>query len=75
MPAVSKRKVLKVGGSRTVALPPQWLDAFNLTIGNEVEVVYDSIVLIRPAGMKLDHILLKKEIELLATLEEAKNEK
>jgi len=74
MPAVSKRKVLKVGGSRTVALPPQWLNAFNLNIGNEVELVYNSIVLIKPAGMKLDHTLLRKEIELLTTLE-AKNGK
>jgi antitoxin component of MazEF toxin-antitoxin module len=72
MPAVSKRKVLKVGGSKTVALPPQWLNAFKLDIGNEVELIYNSVVLIKPAGIKLDNSLLKEEIKLLTKLEAMK---
>jgi len=61
MPAVPKRKVLKVGGSGTVALPPHWLDPFKLDIGDELELIYDSIVSIKPAGIKLNPVLSRKK--------------
>jgi len=45
------RKVLAVGGSRAVALPKPWLDAWSITTGDEVELVLDetnSLIVIRP---------------------------
>jgi len=61
MPAKTTRKILKVGGSKTVALPPDWLRALELDLGDVVEVLYDTIVIIKPQQIGLDFDLLKHE--------------
>lgn len=68
-PARRKRKVLKSGASKVVALPPDWLRALNLGVGDTVELLYDSVVIVKPKGVKLDPALLSKELEALANLE------
>lgn len=76
MPAKVLRKILKSGDSKVTALPPNWLRAFNLDVGDRVEILYDSIVLIKAKDTKLDSNFLKKEFEILTRLEndEEKNQ-
>ena len=69
MPAKIQRKILKSGDSKVAALPPDWLRAFNLERGDTVDVLYDSVVLIKPKGVKLDPEFLAKELKIMAELE------
>jgi antitoxin component of MazEF toxin-antitoxin module len=64
MPFASVRKIMQVGGSKTVALPPSWLEAFNLRLGDELLVVADGIVLIVPPGQRVRC----KQVEALAQI-------
>ena len=68
-PAKTERKVIRVGGSQAVALPPHWLCAFNLKVGDTVEVIYDSVVVIKPKKAKLDTELFVKEFQMMASME------
>lgn len=72
MPSKIERKILKNGDSKTAALPPDWLRMFNLDVGDDVEIIYNSIVIIKPKGFKLDLSFLKKEFSLIVALENAK---
>lgn len=58
-----RRKILKEGGSRTVALPPIWLHAHGLAKGDVVELIYDEHVTIRPVSLPLKHELLEEAPE------------
>ena len=69
MPAKTERKILKVGPSKAVALPPDWLRALNLRLGDTIEVLYNFIVLIKPKGVPMDPAFLKKELDILAGLQ------
>jgi len=69
MPAKIDHKILQSGTSKAVALPPDWLRAFNLDVKDTVEIIYNSIVIVKVKGFKLDHDFLKKEFELLEQLE------
>ena len=69
MPAKMKRKILKTGDSKVVALPPDWLRAFKIQLGDSVDIFYNSIVFIKPRGFKLDTDFLKKEFALIMELE------
>lgn len=70
MPAKMVRKVLPTGDSKAIALPPDWLRMFKLKQGDYVEVVYNAIVIIKPPRLRLDTEFLRKELELIAHLEE-----
>lgn len=72
MPAKVERKILKTGDSKAAALPPDWLRAFGINVGDNVVMLYNSIVIIKPKGFKLDPDFLKKEFDLIMELE--KNE-
>jgi antitoxin component of MazEF toxin-antitoxin module len=65
MPARSERRVLKCGTSKTVALPPDWLRAFGLEVGDVIDVLYDSVLLIKPKHLELDLDLFVKEFATL----------
>lgn len=65
MPACSRRRIMAVGGSKVVAMPPDWLAAFELHLGDTVEVIYDSVVLIKPQEMRIDPDFLCKELAIL----------
>jgi len=69
MPAKMERKILRSGGSKVAALPADWLRMFKLDIGDSVEIVYNSIVIIKPKGFKIDPDFLKKEFDLIMELE------
>ena len=69
MPSKIYRKVLQSGSSKCAALPPDWLRIFNLDAGATVEMVYDSVIIIKPTDLKLDIEFLKKELELIMKLE------
>jgi len=44
-----KRKILAIGGSKAITIPPNWLNRHGLTIGGEVELtVSDFAVIVRP---------------------------
>jgi len=47
---VNKRtsKVLRTGSSATVVLPKDWCRGENVQVGDEVEILYDGEVRIRP---------------------------
>ena len=76
MPARIVRKILKSGDSKVAALPPDWLRMFKIDIGHTVDLIYNSIVIIKPKNLKIDPEFLRKEFELILNLEEApaKNE-
>jgi bifunctional DNA-binding transcriptional regulator/antitoxin component of YhaV-PrlF toxin-antitoxin module len=65
MPAKIDRKIIKSGDSQ---LPPNWVRAFNLKQGDVIELLYDSVVLIKPKDLKLDLEFLKKEFGILEKL-------
>lgn len=69
MPAKLIRKVLRSGDSKAVTLPPDWARIFSINIGDAVDLLYDTIVIIKPRGIKLDPDFLLKEFELILSLE------
>ena len=69
MPAKIQRKVLRSGDSKVAALPPDWLRMFRIEIGDTVDLIYDTIVIIKPRGFELDPEFLKKEFNLILELE------
>lgn len=69
------RKILRVGGSKTVAMPPDWLRALELDLGDLVEVVYDSIVLVMPKTQELDLDFVIRELKLLGAHRRKKNDR
>ncbi|MBA7613699.1 hypothetical protein ES703_20955 [subsurface metagenome] len=69
MPAKVYRKILKLGDSKVAVLPPDWLRYYGMKAGDRVEVLYNTLVLIKPIGLKVDQDLLRKEIELIFELE------
>ena len=73
MPAKIERKILKSGDSKVTALPPDWLRMFKIGIGDRVDVLYNSIVIVKPKGFKLDADFLKKEFDLIMRLEASNN--
>ena len=74
LPAKIDRKVLRSGDSKVTALPPDWLRAFNINIGDTVEILYDFVILIKPKGIKLDPDFLSKELKIMADLDKLKEE-
>ena len=48
MPAKETRKVFAVGGSKGITLPKPYADYHKIEEGDEVEVLYDSLILIIP---------------------------
>lgn len=68
-PAKTERKVIRVGGSHAVALPPHWLCAFNLKVGDVLDVIYDSVVIVKPKQAKLDPELFLRELEILTKMD------
>lgn len=69
MPAKMERKILRSGDSKVAALPPDWLRMFRIKLGDTVEILYNSIVIIKPKGFHLDPDFLKKEFDLIMELE------
>ena len=65
MTAKNIRRILKSGSSKTVALPPDWLRALKLGLGDPVEVFYDSIVLVVPKDGRIDLDYINKELTIL----------
>ena len=61
MPAKERRKVITVGPSRAVTLPKPFVDYNKFADGEEVEVLYDSLVLIVPKGA-LDKLKEKEDL-------------
>ena len=66
LPATSTRHVLMSGTSKCIALPPDWLRAFGLEVGDVVDVLYDSLLLVKPRNLRLDLDFLVKEFRILA---------
>jgi len=61
MPAKVKRKIMKHGTSGVVAIPKSYCNYHDLQHGDEVTVLYDSLLLIVPK--KLESVLqAKKEL-------------
>jgi antitoxin component of MazEF toxin-antitoxin module len=61
MPIVSIRNIIQAGGCKTVAIPPAWLRAFHLDLGDRVLMVADGVIVIAPTGTKLE----SKQLQLL----------
>jgi len=52
MAIVSKRRVIRVGSSRAVTLPPRWTGLLD----GVLEVIVDRVGLIVPPGMPLEEV-------------------
>lgn len=48
MPSLYRRRIFRVGNSKGISLPPPWLKYFNLDVGDEVELICDNEIKIRP---------------------------
>ena len=69
LPAKLVRTVLQSGDSKVVALPPAWARIFKIDLGNKLDVFYNSLIIIKPHGMKFDPAFLRKEFDLILKLE------
>jgi len=69
MPAKIERKILRSGSSKVVALPPDWLRAFNINVGDKIELLYGLVVIVKPKGFKFNLDLLRRELDLIMELE------
>jgi antitoxin component of MazEF toxin-antitoxin module len=65
MPIISARKIIQVGGSKSVSLPPGWLDAAGLDLGDQILLVADGVILIAPKGTRLEPKQLYPLIEVI----------
>jgi len=70
LPAKIERKVLKTGDSKVMAIPPDWARMFNIKVGDKIVCLYDTILIYKPPGMKLDSDFLKQEFAMILELEE-----
>jgi len=68
MPAVELRKLMKHGSSATVAIPMGYRRFYNLNPGDQVVVVYSSVLLIGPKN--LEKLFKKKLLEIMEILKE-----
>jgi len=50
MPGLRSRKIVCVGDSLAVTLPPDWLRWNRLKAGDTVELTFNGVVKIRPVG-------------------------
>ena len=69
MPAKIQRKVLRSGDRKVTALPPDWLRMFRINLGDVVDVLYNTIVIIKPRGFELNPDFLREEFNLILQLE------
>jgi len=69
MPGRTDRKIIPAGTSLAVTLPPDWLRALKIKKGDEVEVLYSFVLLIKPKNVPTDFAFLEKELQMLAKLE------
>lgn len=65
MVSIGKRKIVKTGSSKTITLPGDWLKGMNIDVGSEVEVAYDSVLLIKPQNLEIDEYFLLKQFRAL----------
>jgi len=72
MPASVGRSVFKTGNSLAVALPPGWLRLFGIKDGDKIDLIYDSVIIIKPKELILDPLFLKKEFEVIIKLSNIK---
>ena len=72
MPAKIERKVLKLGDSKVIAIPPDWARMFRIEKGDDIDVIYNAIVILKPPHLQLDLEFLKKELEIICDLEKIK---
>lgn len=70
MPAKIVRKVRQSGDSKVMAVPPDWARMFNVKVGDSITCLYDTIIIYKPPGLKLDPEFLKKEFAMILELEQ-----
>jgi len=51
-PSLSPRKIVSIGSSLAVTLPPDWIRGNDLKAGDRVELLYDEVVRVRPLKFK-----------------------
>ena len=64
MPLKLERKIIEVGGSLSVTIPPGWFSAYNLTPGDKVDVLVNSVVIVKPKSLSMDVDLVARELQL-----------
>jgi len=65
MPAIKRKRISKLGGSKVIPLPLDWARAFDLESGDFVEAFYDSIVVLIPPNLEIDIHHIIYELQLL----------
>ena len=65
MPAKERRKIFSIGGSKGIILPKPLADYFRLTEEDEVDVLYDSLIIIIPDGAQNKFKEREEEIKKL----------
>jgi bifunctional DNA-binding transcriptional regulator/antitoxin component of YhaV-PrlF toxin-antitoxin module len=67
MPGETTRKIINLGGSGVIAIPPDFRRYFGLRPGSKVKILYDSLLLVIPPGG--EQKLRQREAELRRLLE------
>ena len=65
MPAKERRKIISLGRSVVVTIPKPYRDFFELEPGDEVEVLYDSLLLLIPHKYKVDKAKMRQIEKIL----------
>ena len=63
---VTCRQVVKFGTSSVVTLPPDWLRSYHLKVGDKVDVLYGTLLIVKPRDRGWDPDLVAKELAVLA---------
>ena len=63
-----ERRLVKTGSSSTINLPPDWLRTLKLKAGDSVELLCDSVVIVRRKEIEFDVEMLKTEIDTLGKI-------
>jgi len=67
VPARSTRKVLSNGDSKAITIPADWAKAYGIEIGDTLEVLYGSVIIIKPVDLEIDLEVLLREFSPILT--------
>jgi len=58
------RKILQVGCRKAVSLPLDWIREMDLNKGKSVNVLFDTVAIVKPRQINVDFDALKQEWEI-----------
>jgi antitoxin component of MazEF toxin-antitoxin module len=62
VPMILHRKIIRVGGSSSITIPRPWMSFYNLSCGDVVDLLVDSVLIIKPATIDLNTMGIDRTI-------------